>query len=574
MSDVSEINAPAPPPQQFQDPSRRFLWIVVAVAVVLLTTLLTARPALRRVRTWRAQGLVAEAEAARAKGDWDAVGRQVQVVLRLAPREPAVLRLVARYCAHHRAPAGMDYWGYLATTPAFTRQDRLEWAAAALELGRESDATAQLAALAKENDSDPEVQRLTIRLLLLRQNRPAALAVAREAVRRNPQSTGPRLALGGLLLEETDAARRAEGREILWRLAQANGPEQIEALRLYAASPELSAEDIRRVLTQIGRMSDRSLGKQLALSDLRWRIDPANHSEIVKSVQNLAQESQRPEELSRIAEWLCVHGEFEAALTIVPRERIRKSGPLAMWHLVALAGRQRWPDFLELVGDPAAPLEPFRRDCLRALANDARGRHDDAQQLRGAAVAACRGEPGQLLDLIGYAERAGDARAALAAHTVLLNFPPLALKSAGEILRLVEQTGEPAAAIPAIRRVLEYQPENAAALNALAYLLALTGNPDPKLAERVRALSRQEPNITAYRVTLALTELRANHADAAMDLLEGCGLESTNAPTRWRVVYAAALISSRQTTAARGVLATLDPGALVAEERVLLGLSR
>lgn len=569
MSDVSENNAPEARPQPFHDPSRRFLWIVVAVAVLLLAALLTARPALRRVRTWRALGLVAEAETARAKDDWDTVGRHVQVVLRLAPREPAVLRLVARYCAHYRAPAGMDYWGYLATTPELSRQDRLEWSAAALELGRESDATTQLAALAKEDESDPELQRLTIRLLLLRQNRPAAVAVAREAVRRNPRSAGPKLALGGLLLEEPDPAKRGEGRDILWRLAQTRGPEQIEALRLYAGSPELSPEEIRQVLAQIGRMNDQSLGKQLALSDLRWRLDDARHHEIVKSVQTLAQEAQRPEDWARVAEWFCVHGEFAAALTVVPRERIRQSTPLALWHLVALAGLPRWPEFLELVGDPAVPLEPFRRDCLRALASDAQGRADEARQLRGAAVAACR-EPGQLLGLIGYAERAHDARAAVAAHTVLLNYPPLALKSAGEILRLVEQTGEPGAAIPAIRRVLEYQPDNGAALNALAYLLALTGNPDDRLTERVRALSRQAPANPAYRVTLALTELRANHADAALDLLEGCGLESTNAPIRWRVVYAAALASNRQATAARKVLATLDTEALVAEERELV----
>jgi predicted Zn-dependent protease len=570
MSDASEVSLPPAPSHQFRDPSRRFLWIVIALLVVILAAVFSARPVLRWFRTERAHGLVAEAEKARGKGDWEAVGRAVQVVLRLAPHDPGVLRLVARYCAHYRAPSGMDYWSFLATTPELTRQDRLEWATAALELGREADATTQLAALAKENENDPELQRLTIRLLLLRHDRAGALLVAREAVRRNAQDSGPQIALGSMLLEDPDPARRAEGRGILWNLAQRAGDEQIEAIKLYASSPELSPAEIRAVLALIGQQKGASLGRQLALQDLHWRLDVSAHDELRQAVRALALPNSPPTDTARVAEWLNAHGEFAAALEVIPRANIKTATPLALWHLVALAGLQRWDEFQSALGDPATALEPFRRECLRALASDAQGRPSEGHELRMAAIASCRGDPAQLLDLIGYAERAGDARAALAAHTVLLNFPPLALKSAAEILRLVELTGEPAGAIPAIRRVLEFQPDNAAALNGLAYLLALTGRSDPKLTERVQKLQAANPANVGYRVTLALTELRKNNAEAALGLLEGQGLESPNAPLRWRVVYAACLMANRQDSLARRVMAQFDQAQLVAEEAELL----
>ena len=204
------------------------------------------------------------------------------------------------------------------------------------------------------------------------------------------------------------------------------------------------------------------------------------------------------------------------------------------------------------------------------MASDARGRPSEGHELRQAAIASCKGNPGQLLALIGYAERANDPRTEVAAYTVLLNFPPLALKAAGEILRLVELTGEPASAIPAVRRVLEFQPENPAALNGLAYLLALTGRSDQKLTERVRTLQAAAPTNMAYRVTLALIELRANNAGAALDLLEGQGLEAANASLRWRVVYAATLMANRQDTLARRLMAGFARSQLVAEELELL----
>ncbi|HTH47889.1 MAG TPA: tetratricopeptide repeat protein [Candidatus Limnocylindria bacterium] len=570
MSDASEVSLPPVPSHRFRDSSKPFLWIVVGVVALLLIAGFSARPMLRWFRSERAQGMVDEAEKARAEGDWEAVGRVVQVVLQLAPREPEVLRLVARYCAHFRAPAGMDYWSFLSTTPGFGRQDRLEWAAAALELDREKEATTQLAALAKENDNDPEVQRLTIRLLLLRGDRANALLVARDAVRRNPQADGPQLALGGLLLEDPDPAHRAEGRGLLWALAQRAGDEQIEAVRLYASSPELSPAEIRGVLALIDRQKGASLGRQLALQDLHWRLDVSAHDEIRQAVRGLVKPAGPVADRVRVAEWLSAHGEFATVLEVIPRADLRTAAPLALWHLVALAGLQRWDDFVEAVSDPTTVLEPFRRDCLQALASDARGRPTEGNDRRRAAIAACKGDPGQLLALIGYAERANDPRTEVAAYTVLLNFPPMALKAAGEILHLVERTGEATAAIPAIRRVLEFQPDNAAALNGLAYLLALTGRSDPKLTDKVRALQAAAPTNVAYRVTLALTELRANNAAAALDLLEGQQLESTNAPLRWRVVYAACLMANRQDSLARKVMAGFNPAQLVPEEAELL----
>lgn len=570
MSDASEASPPGEPLHGFRDSSKRFVWLLVVVAALLLIAGASARPALRWFRAQRAVGMVAEAEQARIAGDWEAVARLVRVALQLAPRDPQVLRLAARYCAKVRSSEGMNYWSFLAATPGFNRQDRLEWAAAALDLEHEAEATVQLAALAKENENDPEVQRLTIRLLLLRGDRANALLVAREAVRRNPQAGGPQLALGGLLLEDGDPARRAEGRGVLWALAQREGDEQFEAMRLYAGSPELSPAEIRDLLALLDRQKGASLGRQLAFQDLHWRLDPSAHDAIRRAVRALVTPATLPEDVARVGEWLNARGEFATVLELIPRPEIQRAASLALGRLVALAGLQQWADFQEAVADPTTALEPFRRDCLRALISDARGRTSEGQDLRRAALSACQSDPGQVVAVVGYAERANDLHTQVAAYTVLLDFPPLALKAAGEILRLVEVTGETAAAIPAIQRVLELQPNNPAALNGLTYLLALTGRPDPKLTDRVRTLQAAAPTNVSYRVTLALAELRANNPGVALDLLEGQGLESEKTPLRWRVVYAATLMANQQGSLARRVMAGFDHAKLVGEEVELL----
>lgn len=101
-----------------RDTSRRFVVLLVALAVIAVAGGFGARPAYRWFKVKRALSMVTQGEAAASANDWDQVGRVVQTTLRLAPDELRVLRLAARYCTEKPTPPGSTTGRWCSPGPA------------------------------------------------------------------------------------------------------------------------------------------------------------------------------------------------------------------------------------------------------------------------------------------------------------------------------------------------------------------------------------------------------------------------------------------------------------------------
>ena len=119
-----------------RETSRRFVILLVALAVIALIGGFGAKPAYRWFKAQRALSMVAQGEAAAATNDWTQVGRVVQTTLRLAPEELRVLRLAARYCTETRTPAGLNYWQMVQAKAGLTLDEQYHYARLAVDMGR------------------------------------------------------------------------------------------------------------------------------------------------------------------------------------------------------------------------------------------------------------------------------------------------------------------------------------------------------------------------------------------------------------------------------------------------------
>lgn len=258
-------------------------WRVVVIggllAGVLLAGVVFGAPAYRWARTQRGLRFAAECEKLLDTGVMEASGSRIHVALKLAPREPEVLRAAARYCSRYHLREGLAYYAMLIENPAATRQDRIEYAEFALALSRPDEAHKPIQALLRDHGNDPDGLRLSVAYLRQKERPNDALQIARNWSSSEPQNDGAAYVLGHTLLHRPDAAERAEGRRILWTLALGEGTYALSAAELLAPNAELTRGENEGLIRALTARAKPRVGDLIAAANIRIKLDATRKAE-------------------------------------------------------------------------------------------------------------------------------------------------------------------------------------------------------------------------------------------------------------------------------------------------------
>lgn len=189
---------------------RRFVW-----CLILLLLAIVASWGLDHYRVWRYRNLVAYAEKAAAKNDWEGVQFSLRQAMQAHPGIIEPYELLAEY-AETLDPVQAVYLrrAVAQREPGYLRH-RIAWAETALKQGNTAMAAEALANLDAPSRENATVQALTATIAAASGDLAAATKAAGEAVRLDPGNSTNRFLLAKLQLVGTNQAAAGPARAYL-----------------------------------------------------------------------------------------------------------------------------------------------------------------------------------------------------------------------------------------------------------------------------------------------------------------------------------------------------------------------
>lgn len=562
--DSGEVQISSGP--EFKDTSKYFVIGLVLAAVLAIGGWVSARPAYRMVKRHRALGMTAAVAADIDAGRWEEAGRSLKVVLEMAPTEPKVLRLAARFCTKRGLEAGINYWQLVLASPEATVQDHLGYAELAVSFNRADIAGPELRSLIATNRTDPALLRLYVRFLRNTDSPAAAILAARFWLENLPSSDEAELTLGFLLLASMDANERAEGRRLLWPLAVGHGSFRSQAIDALVPSRELNSAENQILLNSLADRKDR----RAWIVELKTKLKPEERTAILDEYEADARQADDVAVLAEAVGWFAEHSEPKRALALLPVEVVKKNPSLLSARLQVLLELDRADEVRPFLESDKSGVEPYIAHCLQALTALKAGQHQMVTVHFMSAISACTNQPARLQFVAGYAERIGQPMAAVAAYERLMTWPPATYTAGREVLRLLSSIDDTKRAWEALNRLTQFMPGDESLFSSSAYFGFLLGERLPSAKARLERLILQKGKDPLYPLILALAEFRDGNASKALALIEGSEVDWSRAEPRMKAVYAAVLNANDQRAAAREMARRIDTASLRPEERELV----
>lgn len=556
------------------DPSRRWFLVVVVLFVVALTGFIAAKPVYRVVKRHRAQAIVPEAQAALDRGDMVELGRKVRILLGLAPQDPEVLRLTARYCTRSGNPEGLNYWNLLLAQPSATRADRLAAIEFAQLLNRLDVSQPHLKRLFVADPTDREALRLQTRHFQLAGDSMAARMAARQWIDAHPTDTEAEFALGTILIEARDEATRGEGARLLWGLAAGESRWSEAASQQLGLKANLNRAEAGLLIRRLREKPST----RLAAERLRLRFETDQREQIIADVASSVSPEAPISELVPVVSWLTEVGALESALALMPWERSATNAALLSVRAQILLEQRKFDEVDTLlrksIDGTNTLLVPYVAECLAAMKAKQQGNALDVAPHLEAALAAANRDPRALAFVAGYAEYLEAPRTAMTAHLMRLDWPPALLQSASEAHRLARLIGDEVAIHTAIRRLSDALPGDEGLKALEAYQASIIKKTPAIGRDALASLQKAHAEDLMFRAALALVDLQAGRPAEALGLLDAVEVDWAKSDPRWHAIYVACLAANLQREAARTHAHQIDLSKLTASERLLLDGAR
>ncbi len=542
-------------------------------ALVLLIALgiggfLWGKPLYAAYKVHRGLAKVPAIESAMKSGDFNAASIDMRMALVLAPGEPEVWRLAARFCAATGSPDGLGYWERLADTPDFSREERLEFVEYAHRMGRVDLVAKHLTVLLADKEVPPRIWRLAVGHLRGRGEVLQAVAAARSWLERDPLNEEAQFGLGETALQHPDMAVRKEGRGLLWTLAVGKGAMARPAIGVLVQQADLN----RGELEVLYRSAEGLDATPTLLTSLRLRLDPERRAELLAGLVRSCNTTNLTVRREGVA-FLADQNELALSLELMPSEVARTDARLRGARLQALLDVGRVEDAKRELGElnSQESLDLHLRHCLEARIEVAAGRTEHAATLLRQAVDAA-GNKAEALRFCGvYAERLGFDRVSLLAYQRLAEAPGATVPAGRNVLRLALKLDETREAQVALRRVSRFLPADEPFLVGSVYLDLLVGERTAldRLPELEKVLTNR-PKDPFTVATVAFARWRAGRLPAALEALDQSGVDWEKAEPRCQVVRAAILGANLQREAARRLVRDVDWNRLLSAERQLV----
>lgn len=568
MTDLPPDHPPEGLPQ-FEDGSR-WLWrVLVVVALLVLAGLLVARPVYHQVKVWRAGRIVDEGNLALAAGDLPAASRAARSALGLAPFDPKVLRLAARYSAKGDLPDAINYWQVLLKTGGVTLEDRQDYARFAQHINRFDLADELIQDLLVRDAENRDT-----RLIVLDQHAAMGnwrMVIGGAEVMRQKEPNDPYLQfiLARAYLNSGTPELGAKAADLLRSLAATNNSQQLPALRTLASMYGPTPAELGSIADQLAA-STNAIADWLLAWDVRVRLDPAQRANTELKAATSLPANVSTNDLIVVAEWLRGHQRPDLVLQLLPEARARQSPGLLLVYCETLADQHKWDELEAILRDPKARLLPTARGCLSALHAVGTGHAAQAGGFLAEAVKIAGTSLEQLEIIARFAEQLGQPQAAIEAWTAMLQNSRTTVPAAMMLLRIAKTHDDLSIERLVYPYLLGSLGDQKDVRFQNAYLHLLFNEKFNEAASELAALNKQYPNDVDIYMALALAELRLGHSEKALSLCESANLDWDKQPARWRAVYAVALDANQQREASRQLARRVDLKQLKVPERQLL----
>lgn len=558
-------------PTRRRSPATRWLRRILVAGVIAAILAPIARRVYPVIKTYRGRYDARQAVMFERHGDRAAAAAQLKLALRFAPQDPEVLRTAGHFCAEARLAKGLEYYSLLRGTGEATVEDRRAYAELALNLNRIDRAGEELTQLLKEHPQDRDSLHLLVRQQRLTRDTEHAIRTARYALSLKPEDERAQLDLGGVLLEQHNSPPlRAEGRRLLWGLAVGGDAFRDTATDLLVVNPDLTRAERELLLKPLLARPGGRLRDQLAIADLRLRLDPGRSNALVAETVRLLGAKLPATNLAVLASWAGQHGGSATILELLPGDVVGTNRLLLPVRALALADTARWDELSVILNASGGPLGPFLTPTLQARLAVAHGKTAEAETHFRSAVEQPTASSSQIRYLARETERSGFPLIAIQAWQRLLADPDETINAALQILRIIQPIDDATTVLATLRRLNEFIPgDNFVAGERAWQEVMLRQNLDfgRQTAALLAAKQPQEPQ---WRFLTALVQLRTGYVGDALTQVEPDLAHWTELPPRLQAVAVVALGENNQREAARGFARKINPAKLRAAERQML----
>lgn len=567
-------------PSYFEEPEPEPLWKRVLasrkfrisiVLVVLAGIGIAIGPRLyREIKVWRALAILAGVEKAMKLGDPAVALEKMRAGLSMAPGDPRVLRILARYKAEAGDPDSSRMLAVWFEDGSATPAERMVLAGIAVKKNNPALATRVLDSLPGRLPPDLDAGRLLARANLLANagRLDEAARLLREARLPADQMRRIRLVLGTLLLTAAPETGE-EGRRILVELGAGDSGEGLAALRQLAAnqiSTQRAGWRPDRLLSHpLHTYPDVLLGAQARMGE-----PGAGREKIVGELVAAAKGLDLDARCS-LARWLLAMRFPERVREVFSSGDLAASEPAFLVSADALAAQERWEEVRALLNAAQRPSldESVRQLFLAKVA----GQLGDREAADACWQAIRRNLPFSSADTIrqiaAHALKAGRTESARQALELLVDRKAATPGDFSGLVRMIAPNAPAAEALALMDKFLAAYPQIFEVRNDQAYLSLLTGRDIESSRATAAELFRQKPEFLACLSALALAELRLGHPAEADRLYEGRQIVWKEAPSHLKAIRVAVLQANAQAGEADALRATLDPATLRPEEQEL-----
>lgn len=555
---------------EFKPPRVIPAWQILLVLALLAGAFIGARPAYRAVKNWRARKLVTGVDALAKDRKWQEAFTKAQAAYNLAPFEPVVARSVAHLYTMLGQRQAFPFWLQVIDSGKATIEDRREILGLAMKLERFEMAEPQLQVLLKSFPDETELLRDAAELFGRRGEIAKALEFARRAVEKEPNNNPLHLLLARLLVSSTVPAERQAGQNALQILARGPDKTALDALLIMKDLNTLSPPEKVFVAGRLMSHPLAGLEHRLWAGQAKLILDPEQRDEIFDGLLRRYPNPNRNERLS-LAQWLNNMREGARALKLVPASLAQQDMEFLLVHLNALGILGRWDEIGALL-ERGAQFEPWIKDLFQARVAKEQGKKSEAEIHWGRLHKDIPDRPLVILFAAQYAEKIGQWEDARKLYRRLVSDPSLMKEATAALIRMAEPTQETRGVLNMLKERLKIAPKDPANQNDVAYLNLLLGEEIDASKVTAENLYSQATNYLAFRVTLALADLRKNHPADALKLLDlkDVAWESTEVLPHFKAIHAVVLGANGKTNEAKALIKRIPSDHLRAEERALI----
>ncbi|MFM8365590.1 MAG: hypothetical protein ACKOAS_10620 [Verrucomicrobiota bacterium] len=545
--------------------------LVAAILVLGLAGWFFGPPAYRKAKSWRANQLMDQCQAAADAGNFPQAASLMRQAILMAPSNPLILQRVRLFSAAMGDPAALGILQTLMQDNKANPEEILVVAEQSLRARRPDVTRAALEKLA----THPSARRTIVemRLLALDGKPQEGVELSRAAMKDLPPADSEKilLATAELVLQTNpDVAR-----EILQPLAEKPDATGLSARRLLVTQalslPKTITPGSETLATPLETHPLHTPDDILLAAELRLLANPSARPALLAQ---LAQDrsAATDEDALAFARWLNRRKAHRETIEFIGPDRATTNADWLLVYLDAHAGLDRWDDIFKLLQNAkVSGLSESIRMLFLARAAKESGDTAKSEEIWTENQRALLFEKPEVISFVAaYALRTGETAQARAAFTTLSRRKETALQGHLGIIRTTPKNSPAIELIPVYQSLLETHPDLAEARNDLTYLELLTQQNTFDATLRALEAHKKTPASLATISIAALAHLRNNEPAKAEALYEGKFIPWSTAPDPWKNIRAAVLLANGKTTEANELLSTLDRSQLRPEERALL----